>query len=604
MTGVAISLGDVIGGRYAIEAVLGQGGMAIVYKARHTGTGKACALKVVHPHLVARPELVEMFIREARISGHIGDNPHIVNVFDTAVDEALKVPFVVMELIEGETLEKLLEARAPMGWPLVRVIFEQLADALEQAHRAGVIHRDLKPGNLILTKDRKGQPVLKVMDFGIAKILEHGVQGTITHIGSPIYAAPEQQAGDSFRRLAARENLVIAQEVSPATDVWPLALIAYELLTGLGKGQVWGFSTASDLVVKVVLEAAPVPSVRAGERASVLPPGFDAWFARCLRKNAAERWPTARQAAEELIRLIDFAQGMGAAAPAYGQPVAPVSGSQPLAFHAPGAPPSAPMSATPGSAPAHSSQPLPHASQPLPHSHSLPHSQPLPHSHSLPHSQPLPHTQPLPHSSQPLPHSSQRLSTINPQDPTQSAGGTGGTFAVTAPNQRRSRTIALVCGAAAVCAALILLVLLVSGRGEPDTPAAGAPGQTSSALPTAAPSALAEAAQAASAEPGAQGEIGGSAAADEPEDAPIEEAEPQSPGAGATPTGAYLYVASEGRLKQCSVSVNGKRVGRTPIISKRVEAGKITIRCTAKNVSQEKTIEVPRGKHERVVFTW
>ena len=105
MTGVAISLGDVIGGRYQLEAVLGHGGMAIVYKARHTGTGKANALKIVHPNLASRPELVDMFVREARVAGRMGDHPNVVNVFDAGVDEQSRVPFMVMELLDGQTLE-------------------------------------------------------------------------------------------------------------------------------------------------------------------------------------------------------------------------------------------------------------------------------------------------------------------------------------------------------------------------------------------------------------------------------------------------------------------------------------------------------------------
>src|SRR5215213_11301439 len=141
-------MGDVIGSRYCIEAVLGQGGMAIVYQARNTGTGKACALKIVHPHLVTRPELVEMFVREAQVAGRIGESPYVVNVFDAGVDDRLGVPFMAMELLKGETLDQYVEQHGPMPRSMVRTLFDQLADALDQAHRAGVIHRDLKPSNL------------------------------------------------------------------------------------------------------------------------------------------------------------------------------------------------------------------------------------------------------------------------------------------------------------------------------------------------------------------------------------------------------------------------------------------------------------------------
>jgi serine/threonine protein kinase len=302
---VSIIIGDVIGSRYCIEAVLGQGGMAIVYQARNTGTGKACALKIVHPHLVTRPELVEMFVREAQVAGRIGESPYVVNVFDAGVDDRLGVPFMAMELLKGETLDQYIEQHGPMSRSMVRTLFDQLADALDQAHRAGVIHRDLKPSNLFITHDRRGRPILKIMDFGIAKVLEHGPQRTATRIGSPAYAAPEQQASAAFRRLAAKHGVVIAQGVTPATDVWAMGLVAYELLTGLPKGQYWAtLESLDDILIKVAMEENESATDRAAERAYLLPPGFDDWFAKCLKKNAAERWQTPGEASGALRRLL------------------------------------------------------------------------------------------------------------------------------------------------------------------------------------------------------------------------------------------------------------------------------------------------------------
>jgi serine/threonine-protein kinase len=302
---VSIIIGDVIGSRYCIEAVLGQGGMAIVYQARNTGTGKACALKIVHPHLVSRPELVEMFVREAQVAGRIGESPYVVNVFDAGVDDRLAVPFMAMELLKGETLDQYLETHGPMPRSMVRTLFDQLADALDQAHRAGVIHRDLKPSNLFITHDRRGRPILKIMDFGIAKVLEHGPQRTATRIGSPAYAAPEQQASAAFRRLAAKHGVTIAQGVTPATDVWAMGLVAYELLTGLPKGQYWAtLESLDDILIKVAMEENESATDRAGDRAYLLPPGFDDWFAKCLKKNAIERWQTPGEASAALRRLL------------------------------------------------------------------------------------------------------------------------------------------------------------------------------------------------------------------------------------------------------------------------------------------------------------
>ena len=297
--GTPVAAGTLVGNRYRIERILGEGGMAIVYRAQHVHTGRVCALKLVHPHLVSRPELVQLFVKEAQVAGHIGQNPHIVDVFDAGADEARLLPFLAMELLEGETLEQYVAGRGPMPPALLRTLFAQMADALDQAHQAGVVHRDLKPSNLFLTYDRRQQPVLKVMDFGIAKVLEMEAQRTATPIGTPAYAAPEQMGG-GFRKLAAKQGIAIDAGVSAATDVWALGLVAYEMLTEVAADKYWAADTLAELPMKVVLENPGPASERAGQRAALLPPGFDAWFDRCLRKSAGERWPTAGAAVAAL----------------------------------------------------------------------------------------------------------------------------------------------------------------------------------------------------------------------------------------------------------------------------------------------------------------
>jgi TPR repeat protein/serine/threonine protein kinase len=342
-----LAVGDVIGGRYLVESILGQGGMAIVYRARHTTTGRPCALKLVSPHLVSRRELVDLFVRESQVGARIGAHPNIVDVHDAGVDEARRLPFLAMELLEGETLEDFVDNRGPLPLPLLRIIVEQLADALEQAHRAGVVHRDLKPSNLFLTRDRRGQPLLKVMDFGIAKILEVEVQRTATQVGTPCYAAPEQMGG-TLRRVAEKQGVVIAASISPATDVWAFGLLVFDLLTGLPSGHFWGVETLTELPAKVALEEAEPAMRRAGDRASLLPPEFDGWLARCLRRDASERWPSAAEAAASLLRILDqgtlsraqtvlgapSAGERGAAWPAHiGGPTPPhLGGTTPLPF--------------------------------------------------------------------------------------------------------------------------------------------------------------------------------------------------------------------------------------------------------------------------------
>jgi TPR repeat protein len=351
-TGTApVAVGDVIGGRYRIEALLGQGGMAIVYQARHTATGRPCALKLVHQHLVTRKELVELFVREAQVGARIGQNPHIVDVFDAGADEARRVPFLALELLQGETLEDYIDNRGPMPPALVRIVVEHLADALDQAHRAGVIHRDLKPSNLFLISDRKGQPILKVMDFGIAKILEAEVQRTATQVGTPAYAAPEQM-GASIRRLVEKQGSIISAGVSPATDVWAMGLVVFELFTGLPTGHYWGVETLTELPFKVALEEPEPASIRAADRSQLLPPGFDGWLARCLRRNAADRWPSAGQAAAELFRLMQQGAPVSAVT-AFGAPLEWNGGAQTPTPYAASYPPAQ----TPQGAPYHATPP-------------------------------------------------------------------------------------------------------------------------------------------------------------------------------------------------------------------------------------------------------
>ncbi|MBI4705852.1 MAG: serine/threonine protein kinase, partial [Deltaproteobacteria bacterium] len=250
--GSRLAPGDVVGGHYAVEELLGEGGMAVVYRGRNTATGKACALKILHAQLGARPEFMRLFAKEAKVGSVIGESEHIVAVFDAGLDEARGLPFLVMEMCEGETLEHALE-RGPLPEGEAQAVLRQLGAALAQAHRAGVVHRDLKPSNLFLARDAAGKPLLKVMDFGIAKVLEEGAVRTATQIGTPAYTAPEQM-GPTTRKLAAKQGINIARGVSPATDVWAVGLIAYELLTGQRPGQYWAIDTMTELPMKVAFE--------------------------------------------------------------------------------------------------------------------------------------------------------------------------------------------------------------------------------------------------------------------------------------------------------------------------------------------------------------
>ena len=295
--------GDVVGGHYVVQSLLDEGGMAVVYRAENSSTGKPCALKILHAQLGDRPEFVRLFAKEAKVSSVVGDNEHIVQVYDAGLDGERGIPFIVMELLDGETLERMLE-RGPLAPELLRTLMSQLAGALEQAHAAGVVHRDLKPSNVFIGTDKHGAAHLKVMDFGIAKVMEGEAIRTATQVGTPAYNAPEQM-GSTTRKLAAKQGITIAPGISAQTDVWALGLLTYEMMTGDLPGMYWGVETLSELPMKVAFEEHEPASRRAGRNAALLPIGFDLWFARCLRKNASERWGSVTEAVEELFTLLD-----------------------------------------------------------------------------------------------------------------------------------------------------------------------------------------------------------------------------------------------------------------------------------------------------------
>jgi serine/threonine-protein kinase len=285
-----LSVGTVFHGRYEIVRLINQGGMGAVYECVHLKTRKHRALKVMLPQVIAQASLRDRFELEARVTADI-DSEHIAETFDAGVDEASGSPFLVMELLRGEDLERFVARRGPLTGEETVLLLSQAALALDRTHAAGIVHRDLKPQNLFLTTRDDGSPRLKVLDFGIAKVVHDSgttSKNTAT-IGTPAYMPPEQIRGVGW--------------IGPAADVYALAHIAYALLTGeaywepeiQGSASIFVFWTT---VMAGVMEPA---SARARVRRRVaLPPAFDGWFARAVAMDPQQRPESASKLVAEL----------------------------------------------------------------------------------------------------------------------------------------------------------------------------------------------------------------------------------------------------------------------------------------------------------------
>jgi serine/threonine protein kinase len=330
--------GAVFAGDFVVERRLAEGGMGAVYVVEQRSTGHRRALKVMHPDIVADARNRERFTQEARV-GALIQSPYVVEVAAAGVDDATGTPWLLMELLEGESLRERIVRGALPERAMLREMFEQLGDALGRAHAAGVVHRDLKPENLFIAVSRlRGVPFLmKVLDFGIAAIVsERKDSATVTTvIGSPMWMAPEQAS--------------VGARVGAPADVWALGLITFYALTGRYFWPSLGLPKANvniaALLVDVVVNAIPAPSARAAalDAGDRLPAGFDAWFARCVVRDPAARFPNARAAIDALLPLLGDGDATVTPAPSApsllaASPLFATASSRPPAVDAPFAP--------------------------------------------------------------------------------------------------------------------------------------------------------------------------------------------------------------------------------------------------------------------------
>ena len=277
-------------GAFRVRRLLGQGAMGAVYLADEIATGQPRALKVMSSELLTEPKFAERFAQEARVGATVKSR-HVVQVVGSGVDAATGLPWLAMEHLEGKDLGGFLAERGALDRAEARALLAQLFDALSAAHAVSIVHRDLKPENIFVLPDAAHAVLVKVLDFGVAKVVrEATLGGTAPGLGTPLWTAPEQ----AHERAA----------IKPCADVWALGLLTFLVLTGkifwLAAGAPG--SNAYDLALELVKAPVPAASHRARELGCEdrLPPGF----ALCVSRDPERRFPTAGAAWAALGPLL------------------------------------------------------------------------------------------------------------------------------------------------------------------------------------------------------------------------------------------------------------------------------------------------------------
>jgi serine/threonine-protein kinase len=287
-----LAAGTIIGERYRVESVIGEGAQSVVYLARRVSDGARVALKIIHRHLCGDPHLSRRFQREAEILSRL-EGEHVVRLLDFVEDDGLFA--IALEYVVGTPLENLLAGGAPLDIPLALEIALQICAALGPAHARGIIHRDLKPANVLVERASHEGPLsasgvrVKVVDFGLGKML-HGESTTkLTELGmifgTPEYMAPEQARGD---------------EVDARADLYAAGVILYQMVVGEPP-----FSGRNALGTMSAHLAEAPRTPRAARPSSEITPSLEAVILRAIAKDPAERYQTARELAEAISAVRD-----------------------------------------------------------------------------------------------------------------------------------------------------------------------------------------------------------------------------------------------------------------------------------------------------------
>jgi serine/threonine protein kinase len=271
--------------RYRLVRLLGSGGCGSVWQAEHLALHSPVAIKLLDPAALDAGDTLQRFLREARAAAALRSQ-HVVQILDYGVDSGM--PFIVMELLDGESLEQRLARRGQLDFVATERVLRHTARAVARAHEAGIIHRDLKPGNVFIVPNDEDE-VIKVLDFGVAKTTSSVLGRSVAHamtpagalLGTPHYMSPEQVEGSAA--------------LDHRTDLWAMGVMTYECLLGRLPFDAGSFAS---LLQAICRGPSPVPSQQGD-----VPLGFDGWFARACARSPDDRFASAKELAAAFSRL-------------------------------------------------------------------------------------------------------------------------------------------------------------------------------------------------------------------------------------------------------------------------------------------------------------
>lgn len=283
---IVLKAGDIVGQHYKIETCIGRGGMGAVYRATHTFIQRTVAIKTLHRELAANPNTIQRFKIEAQASATVV-HPNLVTIYDFGLIEST-IPYIVMEFLQGQSFSDFLDANIKVTPAIGKKIFTQVCDGLAAVHSKGIVHRDLKPANVMLMPGEKDGFQIKLVDFGIAKIVEgdsHKVTQTGECLGSPLYMSPEQCYGSSS-----------PTPIDHRSDLYALGCMMLEAFSG---SPIFTGGAVIEILLKHVEQK---PSTAPLEQAAVPKPLIDL-IVRLTQKKAADRPSSAAEVKQILLSI-------------------------------------------------------------------------------------------------------------------------------------------------------------------------------------------------------------------------------------------------------------------------------------------------------------